>query len=575
MGKGSRVREDRTANNQTAEVGAVKLSKKQIIRLQEKKKRNKKIITWSISAVVAIAVVVAIILSVIPNIPDLEANMVAKNEHFEIDGAMFAYVVYDYVGQYGSYMASYGYDASKGLLNQSTSYTDPSTKQSMTWYAYFCGLAESKLAEYVSFASAAKAEGMTLSDDDKKEIDDYMKELKTYALKNGYGGVNKFLNNIYTPGVTEGAVRRYLEIEKYAYAYVEKYLDSLEYTPEEIEKYREENPGEFNKLDYLAYTFSETYAKDATDEQKAEAYAKAKAKAEEFLAQNKTLDEFKNAIYELEKAKESSSSNTAAGGTTEGTTTDPSATTDGTTDTSGVDGLADQVEVDKVKIIDKYTFTGKLYDETKAVADATKAYYEWAYSADRKAEDTYIQEVKASNGDLTYTVHIIVKPVYIDDYTSKDVQHILFDIDTSLASGSKAQEEAYAKAKEEAEKVLDEYNKGNKTSEAFGELAKEHTADSNGEDGGLYENVLKGAMVEEFENWIYDEARKEGDVELVKTKYGWHLMYFVGDGETAWKVTAEDSLKNDDYTDHLEELEETFELEYDYEAMFVTIGGKM
>lgn len=557
MGKGSRNRESRVTD-QTVDNGAVKLSKKQLIRLQEKKKRTNKIIKWSIAAVVAIVVVAAIIITSLPNVPDLEANLVAENEHFKVDGAMFAYVVYDYVNQYGSYLSSYGYNASLGLLNQTTTYNSGSTTK--TWYAYFCDLAESRLAETVSLASKAKAEGMTLSDEDIKDIDESMSELKQYALKSGYGGINKFLSAAYTPGVTEGAVRRIMEMETLAYNYYEKYMDSLEYNDEQFDKYREDNPGSFLKLDYVSYTFSESYAKDATSEQKAEAYAKAKAAAEAFKSTYTTLESFKNAIIELEQAKKAEN-NTS--GTTTGT-----ASGSGDSETS-----LELTEAAKEKLLSDFVTEGELYNKTKAEADATKAYYEWAYSKDRAANDMYILENKASNGDLSYTVYIIEKPVYIDDYASKDVMHILFSVDTSL-TGS-ALEKAFAKAKEEADKILEEYNKGDKTSEAFGALAKEHTDDSNGDEGGLYENVTKGQMVEEFENWIYDETRKTGDVELVKTKYGWHMMYFVGDGMTAWKVTAENGLKSDDYSEHLDELEEKFELEYDYEAMFVSLGGDL
>jgi hypothetical protein len=60
MGKGSRVRDERAQNN--TEVSANRLSKKQIIRLQEKKKRQKKFITWGITAVIAIAVVAVVFL---------------------------------------------------------------------------------------------------------------------------------------------------------------------------------------------------------------------------------------------------------------------------------------------------------------------------------------------------------------------------------------------------------------------------------------------------------------------------------------------------------------------------------
>ena len=62
-------------------------------------------------------------------------------------------------------------------------------------------------------------------------------------------------------------------------------------------------------------------------------------------------------------------------------------------------------------------------------------------------------------------------------------------------------EEARAKADE----ILAEFNAGDKTAESFGELAKENTGDSNGDEGGLYENIMPGQMVTEFNDWCFDE----------------------------------------------------------------------
>ena len=60
------------------------------------------------------------------------------------------------------------------------------------------------------------------------------------------------------------------------------------------------------------------------------------------------------------------------------------------------------------------------------------------------------------------------------------------------------------------------------------ELAKTESEDTGSKaNGGLYENVPKGYMVEPFENWIFDESRQVGDHGLVKTQYGYHVMYFV------------------------------------------------
>ena len=46
-------------------------------------------------------------------------------------------------------------------------------------------------------------------------------------------------------------------------------------------------------------------------------------------------------------------------------------------------------------------------------------------------------------------------------------------------------------------------------------------------------------MVTEFNDWVYDSERKVGDVDIVKTTYGYHVIYFDGDGEFAnWEYIA-------------------------------------
>ena len=101
-----------------------------------------------------------------------------------------------------------------------------------------------------------------------------------------------------------------------------------------------------------------------------------------------------------------------------------------------------------------------------------------------------------------------------------DVRHVLIQ-------PSDDTDAAWEECRKQAQALLDSWVAGGATEEAFAKMAKDYTADSNGDKGGLYENVLKGDMVEEFENWIFDASRKPGDYGLVKTPYGYHIMYFV------------------------------------------------
>ena len=102
-------------------------------------------------------------------------------------------------------------------------------------------------------------------------------------------------------------------------------------------------------------------------------------------------------------------------------------------------------------------------------------------------------------------------------------------------------------ARTKAEQILTEFDAGEHTGEAFGELAKEYTDDSNGDEGGLYTNITPGQMVTEFNDWCFDESRKPGDTGIIETSYGVHVMYFDGYGDTYRHVMAENTLRTNDY----------------------------
>ncbi len=119
-----------------------------------------------------------------------------------------------------------------------------------------------------------------------------------------------------------------------------------------------------------------------------------------------------------------------------------------------------------------------------------------------------------------------------------DVRHILLQPENPKEDGTYADED-WAVCEQKAQEILDQYLAGEKTEEAFAELAKEHSTDPGYKDnGGLYEGVYMGQMVEPFENWCFDAARQVGDTGLVKTSYGYHVMYYVGAQTDIWKDYA-------------------------------------
>lgn len=135
-------------------------------------------------------------------------------------------------------------------------------------------------------------------------------------------------------------------------------------------------------------------------------------------------------------------------------------------------------------------------------------------------------------------------------------------------------EEEWAAAELKAQEILDQYLAGDKTEDSFAALANEHTADGNDAnydgipDGGLYTNVYKGQMVPEFETWCFDETRAVGDTGLVKTTYGWHIMYFV-DSRPVWKAYAESSLMSQRTQELINQITANYPLTVDYSAIML------
>ena len=168
----------------------------------------------------------------------------------------------------------------------------------------------------------------------------------------------------------------------------------------------------------------------------------------------------------------------------------------------------------------------------------------WIFSDERKDGDSTVitNKPEKETDKETYTVIVLLKANYLDEEMTKDVGHILLKVETETASSSATDEEkkqieekndkAFADKKPSAEKLLSLV--AGKTKDQFEAVAKENNEDSN----IFYEGVHTGEMVEEFEDWLFDETRKVGDTGLVKTKYGWHVMYFVGDGGLAWRNDA-------------------------------------
>ena len=152
--------------------------------------------------------------------------------------------------------------------------------------------------------------------------------------------------------------------------------------------------------------------------------------------------------------------------------------------------------------------------------------------------------------------------------TFVDVRHILLTPNggTLNEDGSKTfSDEEWEACRAEAQALLDEFLAGEQTEERFGQLATEHTEDPGSKGtAGLYKDVYKGQMVPAFDEWCFDASRAFGDTGLVKTEYGYHIMFYVSSRPVWIESARADLIADKGREEQLEALIEKTDLQVDY-----------
>ncbi|MBP3305577.1 MAG: peptidylprolyl isomerase [Oscillospiraceae bacterium] len=118
---------------------------------------------------------------------------------------------------------------------------------------------------------------------------------------------------------------------------------------------------------------------------------------------------------------------------------------------------------------------------------------------------------------------------------SVDIRHILIMPEGGTKNASTGYteytDEEWEACRVKVQAIYDEWLSGELTEETFAEFAVKYSEDGNAKDGGIYTEVYEGQMVTAFNDWCFDESRQTGDHGLVKTQYGYHIMYFVDSRE--------------------------------------------
>ncbi len=428
-----------------------------------------------------------------------------------------------------------GYDVSLAPQDQTGKYKDPATGEEKAWVDYFHDQAVKTAQMYLALYQEAVKAGLELTDAEEAAIDKQIEEMRKTAdtagqtseedTNKGYS-LSAYLRMNYGNGITEGFFKKQLKLQALVQKYYDTKMDefSAGYTADEVKAVLNKDADAYSFVDIRLYEFK----KETLEKKDGEKDADLKKRQE---ASDKQVKVNATAMFNAVSDEKSF--------------------------------VAQATKYKNEKDYDANTATllrnfakAPIGDYTNALENVNADLAKWAFDKATKAGDKKFVEDKESG---TCYVALMVNTKH--DTKTVDVRHILFST-TDAETGEALSDEEIKKAEADAKQALADWKSAKEqTEDLFAENATNLSDDpGSAENGGLYENVIPGQMVKEFDSWIFDANRKAGDVELVKTDFGYHLIYFIeGNDSFADKTIrselatedlnklSEDILKSDEY----------------------------
>ncbi len=500
------------------ELAASQLTEKQKKAQAEAKKLRNQSLAF-IALMLAVVIAAASILGVraVNNSGIIDKNTIAAitGEH-KLNSVQMNYYFTDYVKSlynewsqaYGDNIATYvkmmGLDINAPLDQQ---VADKTTGE--TWSQRFLQNALTQAKNDYALYDKAMAEGFTLTEEEEKTLSTTADQLKMYATLYGYKNADKYLVAMYGYGSTVESYAEYSKISYIATAYYNKYVESLEYDEKAIDEHDKKNPLDYTSFSYASYYLNASSfltggtpgtdgTKTYTDAEK-DAAVKAAEETAKKLAESKDVVELDKAIAALEINKNNKSA----------------------ASTKNDDMLYPNIP----SLMQEW-----LSDEARVAGDIT------TIANETTSKDADGKEVKTING---YYV-IIFSERNENTRPLANVRHLLVKFEGGKTNSSGVKEytdDEKAKAKEEAEKYLQQWKDGeNPNEESFIELVKKHSDDGSAKDGGLFEDIHPAsAYVPSFLAWSIDPERKPGDTGVIVSDYGYHVMYYSKDSDINYR----------------------------------------
>lgn len=465
------------------------------------KKEKVTVILSSIIAVIVIAIiaVLGVRYYTVPNSDERmnPGNVAVTIGNTDVSVGLYNYyydsIVYEY-----TYYAAYGYYDLDTTKNFGAQFTKDEEGNELSWEAYFRKLALQRLTNYTMNYEKALEAGITLTDEQKEQIDSQLESIKEQASSENKS-VNEYVNEKFGENCGLETLRKFLEQYFIAGNYYNRSTIENRPSEDEVNAYFDENS---NKYQSCSIALIELEYDTTDDDTKAKSIENAKS----YMSKITDVESMKAVMPE---ASASLIEQYVSAGYFE-------------TQEEAVQTLLDSIESTETR-----TNVESYFDEDTA---------SWLF--DEATPVNSVNYFASEDYGIVYVILKTAQPV-LDDAQVYSVRHILITPANSEDESTSSTETGYtdeqwANALNKAEAIVDEYNKGEKTELAFAELAEEYSEDtestsagSSGLYGGGYEGTNIGEMVSEFEGWAVDSSRKYGDVDIVKSEYGYHIMYFI------------------------------------------------
>ncbi len=432
------------------------------------------------------------------------------NTEFSVNDVNFMYI--GIFNQLYSNLTSYYGEYVGSILDISKPLEEQMVDDTTTWHQYLIDYVKDSLMSNTAAYEAAMAdESFSIPEDMQADLDTLEEQLREVAESNGYT-IEEYIELMYGEGMDFESIYKMTEFQYVAYAYQDQYYNAIEVSEEEMKAYYEANKKDFDTVNFRYY--SAMYGEEAsvTEEE-------AKAQADSLMAAA-SGEEFNEIVY----------------------------------------NIVDDELKEYFKNGDPTMYAGAGYTST-GIDEVS----EWLFDEARKQGDTMVYH----DAEVMSYLAVMFEERTEADYNYIDVRHIL--IAPSAEEGSTPSEQAWNEAESKANEVYNEYLEGEMTEESFGELAKEYSADGNASSGGIYRNVYKNQMVDTFNDWCFDPERQPGDTGIVKTQFGYHIMYFVGLGDSSLADKTRDILAEEVFNAWMDELCANYVPEET--ELFAAVGG--